>query len=77
MSRADWNGSARKKRELRTPGHEGPRRFDVMGSLASPDLPPVGIIDRSPITPTARIVFLVLGLHVTHSHQHDEVTANE
>lgn len=27
-----------------------------------PDLPPVGIVDRSPITPTARVVFIVLAI---------------
>lgn len=27
-----------------------------------PDLPPVGVVDRTPISPTARFVFLVIGL---------------
>ncbi len=27
-----------------------------------PDLPPVGVIDKTPISTTARVVFLVLGL---------------
>ncbi len=37
-------------------------RPDVEYLRTDPDLPPVGVVDRTPISPTARIVFLVLAV---------------
>lgn len=37
-------------------------RPDVEYLRTDPDLPPVGVVDRSPISPTARVVFLVLAI---------------
>ncbi|SUE16528.1 carbon starvation protein A [Rhodococcus gordoniae] len=38
------------------------RTSEVEYLRTDPDLPPVGVVDRTPISPTARIVFLVLAI---------------
>ena len=37
-------------------------RGDIEHLRTDPDLPPVGVVDRTPISPTARVVFLVLAI---------------
>ncbi|EHK85893.1 carbon starvation CstA family protein [Rhodococcus pyridinivorans] len=39
-----------------------PTSSEVEYLRTDPDLPPVGVVDRTPISPTARIVFLVLAI---------------
>ena len=39
-----------------------PQNSEVEYLRTDPDLPPVGVVDRTPISPTARIVFLVLAI---------------